>query len=277
MTSTSSATAPCIALLGEIQLGGVSLAERLRTLGAHVELLTGPDAAYRWLRAARRRISLLVVDSSHLEFDPLGVLGWLKSKGLLGDAPVWLIEDAFEPTPGEICEGCGITRCVSRSTPADELVGWIGEDLFDVAREKRRHPRVAVAAPVVLGLFEKKLEGLLTDLSVTGAFVETPSPFAVDTKVSLRFSLPGASTAISVRARVVRVNVAGARGRRVQLREGMGLEFESLAPLARAAITGYLARHGQTARTSPFADEAETDFLPTAGAEDSPGDPDSSR
>ncbi|MFN7956210.1 MAG: PilZ domain-containing protein [bacterium] len=277
MTSLTHPVPPCVAVLGETVLGGVPLAEPLAKLGVEVRFLAGPDAAYEWLRGARRRMALLVVDSSHLDFDALGVLGWLKTKGLLGDRPVWLIEDAFEPTPVEICEGCGITRCVSRSSTAADLAAWIGEALFDVAQEKRRHPRVAVAAPVVLGLFEKKLEGLLTDLSLTGAFVETPAPFAVDTRVSLRFQLPGASVASAVRARVVRVNVAGSRGRHVQLREGMGLEFEPLAPLARAAITGYLARHGPAAKAPTLDEEAETEALDAPSEPPVPRDPPRSR
>ncbi|MBK7973568.1 MAG: PilZ domain-containing protein [Deltaproteobacteria bacterium] len=234
-------------------------------------VLADPDEAYEWLRAERRRTDLVLVDVCQLEFDGLGVLSWLKTKGLLGDLSVWIVEDPFDPTSAEVCQACGITRCASKSWTPDDLADAVLDGFSAGRAEKRRHPRVAVSAPVVLGLFEKKIEGLLTDVSVTGAFVETSNPFPVDTKVSMRFQLPGGNVAASVRGRVVRVNVGGRRASRVQVREGMGLEFEDVSAIARAAITGYLERYGGAARTRAPWTEAETGPL-EAGDPDAAGD-----
>lgn len=247
-----------VAILGEGFARRSELAGVLANRGLEPIVLADPDEAYEWLRAERRRTDLVMVDVCQLDFDGLGVLSWLKTKGLLGGVQVWIVEDPFEPTSAEVCEACGVTRCASKSWTAADLADAVLETFAPGQPEKRRHPRVAVAAPVVLGLFEKKIDGLLTDVSVTGAFVETSTPFPVDTKVSMRFQLPGANVAASIRGRVVRVNVGGRRGTRVQVREGMGLEFVQVPAVARAAIVGYLERYGGAARArAPWA-EPET-------------------
>jgi uncharacterized protein (TIGR02266 family) len=239
-----------VLVLGDTDIQRVRMAEVLSGLGLSVEVLADPDEAYRVLRAERRRVHLLVVDVCQLDFDGLGALHWLKSKGLLGELEVWVIEDPFEPTSPEVCHSCAITRCLSKSSTPEEIAGWINETFFQVAHDKRRHPRVAVFAPAVLGLFSKKVAGYLTDLSATGAFVQTSTPFPVDTRVSLRFQLPGSAEPIAIRGRVVRVNGGTRRITGIQFREGMGLEFEDLPARARATIVGYLDRHG--ARSGPI-------------------------
>lgn len=249
---------PRVALVGEVLARGSELPALLTERGLTPVLLADPDEAYEWLRSERRRADLVMVDVCQLDFDGLGVLSWLKTKGLLGDVPVWVVEDPFDPTSPEICQACGITRCASRSWVPADLADAVLEAFSPGRPEKRRHPRVAVAAPVVLGLFAKRLEGLLTDVSATGAFVETNTPFPVDTKVSMRFVLPGANTELALRGRVVRANVSGRRGARVQVREGMGLEFEDVPAVARAAIVRYLERYGGAARARAPWLEAET-------------------
>jgi uncharacterized protein (TIGR02266 family) len=232
-----------VLVLGDTDIQRVRLSDLLAGLGLEVRSVGSPDDAYRTLRAERRQLDLVLVDLCQLEFDGLAVLHWLRSKGLLGDLPVWVMEDPFEPTSVEICQSCSISRCLSKSSTPEEMAAWINEAFFRVAQDKRRHPRVAVFAPAVLGLFERKVAGYLTDLSATGAFVQTTTPFPADTRVSLRFQLPGASEPIALRGRVVRVNVGSRRAPGIQTREGMGLEFEDLSSVARAMILGYLDRH----------------------------------
>ncbi len=231
-----------VLVLGDTDVQRVRLSDLLAGAGLSVRVVDEPDEAYRVLRRERRALDLVMVDLCQLDFDGLAVLHWLRSKGLLGDLPVWVMEDPFEPTSIEICQSCSIARCLSKSSTPEEILGWINETFFQVAHDKRRHPRIAVFAPAVLGLFEKKVAGYLTDLSATGAFVQTSSPFPVDTRVSMRFQLPGSTEPIAIRGRVVRVNGGGRRVPGIQAREGMGLEFEDLPSVARAVITGYLDR-----------------------------------
>ena len=111
------------------------------------------------------------------------------------------------------------------------LFEFMSERLRDIrepqaaAIEARRDPRTLVAFPVFWGM-DRQLgrEGSLQNLSVSGAFLETPAPEPLGTHLYLWFELPSEGVVQSVRATAVVAYVQPAGGRRAP---GMGIAFET--------------------------------------------------
>ena len=76
----------------------------------------------------------------------------------------------------------------------------------------------------------------LDEVSATGAFVCTPLLLPVGAAVEVSFTLPTLSGSISAPARVVRVEEAGDR-------PGYAVEFDRMAPVARAHLRAYTRWH----------------------------------
>jgi c-di-GMP-binding flagellar brake protein YcgR len=100
--------------------------------------------------------------------------------------------------------------------------------------ERRRHPRLFLTTEIWLGqdgIFTRTSENL-TDLSETGAFIETAQRYPVGAILSLRFKLPGMQDFISS-AIIVRHTRGGA---------GLGVEFLDLSLEARQQIRAFIER-----------------------------------
>ena len=89
------------------------------------------------------------------------------------------------------------------------------------SRERRSAPRVELVPALVVEIRSEKLHysGLLKNLSLTGAFVETNKIHTVGEDVNLRFRLPGEGHDVEVRGLVM--NPRRSRGDT----EGMGVWF----------------------------------------------------
>ena len=101
--------------------------------------------------------------------------------------------------------------------------------------EKRIYPRVSLFTEVWLGedgIFTKS-QRMLRDLSVGGAYVETPEQFPVGSVLSLRFMLPGADAMISCAVFVRNVREGGT---------GLGVEFLDLSQDARSLVGAFVGQ-----------------------------------
>ena len=101
---------------------------------------------------------------------------------------------------------------------------WSGE-------EKRRHKRVSLQVSVECRAGRATLEGLAQNISSSGLLIRTPTPFAEDEEITLRFTIPGSSDRIECRARVAH-SVPDAF---------MGVEFVDLPEDLLARIEEYAA------------------------------------
>ena len=77
---------------------------------------------------------------------------------------------------------------------------------------------------------DKFFSDFTTDINEGGMFIETSSPPAPGTKVTLAFSLPNNQEPLLIEGRVVWSNPDG------EARSGMGIEFEELSSTARHHI-----------------------------------------
>jgi hypothetical protein len=107
-------------------------------------------------------------------------------------------------------------------------------------RERRGTTRYnfgAIAEVIDLGS-RKKLVGIARDLSLSGCFVKTTTPFAEGTAVWVRITSSGEFAAIGK----VTTDVSSA---------GMGIEFVEIAPSDQAVIENWLGYPGTPGESSP--------------------------
>ncbi len=98
--------------------------------------------------------------------------------------------------------------------------------------DRRRSDRASCEVEVQYESIDELFTEFTRDINAGGLFVATERPLPVDEAVQLFFRLPGASDAIRVSGRVVRVQ---SKDEGVA---GMGIEFDQLDDRARAAIDG---------------------------------------
>jgi uncharacterized protein (TIGR02266 family) len=97
--------------------------------------------------------------------------------------------------------------------------------------ERRRSPRSPLEVRVDYTTVDAFFSEFTRDINEGGIFIETESPPALESTVSLRFRLPGSPEAIKVDGRVVRVTEGGAGEP-----PGVAIEFENLDAVARRRI-----------------------------------------
>jgi hypothetical protein len=95
------------------------------------------------------------------------------------------------------------------------------------------------------------LASRITNISLTGVFIRTKSPFATASRIAIGFCLPTASRAINAEC-VVRWSTASHPSKRpagYEDVEGMGLEFTKISRADKNAIENYIEGFLQRMRT----------------------------
>jgi c-di-GMP-binding flagellar brake protein YcgR len=111
-----------------------------------------------------------------------------------------------------------------------------------LSRERRRAFRVPVQAPVELTLpDQRKIEGILLDLSETGMEVLTAEPQPAGSLIAFRFQLPDSSFEIDAHGQVAWANSNGQTG----------VHFPDLAEVAAAELKAWLRAAAVTATVAP--------------------------
>lgn len=101
-------------------------------------------------------------------------------------------------------------------------------------RERREHERVAVCLEVDYRCDDTFLFAYITDMSAMGIFIQTTTPKAPGTLLSLRFRTPDGKR-LDVEGRVIWVNQPHGKD---SINPGMGVQFVDLTPPQRDQILG---------------------------------------
>jgi uncharacterized protein (TIGR02266 family) len=109
-----------------------------------------------------------------------------------------------------------------------------------VPSDRRLEPRYEVAVSVTFESEHNFYTGLTQDLSGGGLFVATHQLRPVGERIRLRFTLPSSKEPIEAITEVRWVRETAAKGGGAEV--GMGLMFLQLAPQAKDAIKGFLAK-----------------------------------
>jgi uncharacterized protein (TIGR02266 family) len=104
--------------------------------------------------------------------------------------------------------------------------------------DKRRWPRVKLDARVVVSYpnLEQLVSGPLSDISLGGLFIRTPSVRPIGTSLTLKVIARDEPLEFEAHGRVVRVVRPEDAGGDGQPFPGMGIEFDRLPPEARTAL-----------------------------------------
>lgn len=105
------------------------------------------------------------------------------------------------------------------------------------AREPRKAPRLPTTLLGRAFLGARRHDAIVASLSTAGAFLETPSPLAEESLITLEIALPDGS--LVVKARVVHARYPSS-GEPQRHPGGMAVEFSSLTPEAQKRLRLYL-------------------------------------
>jgi type IV pilus assembly protein PilZ len=104
----------------------------------------------------------------------------------------------------------------------------------EVHVDKRRSERAPIGVRVDYATVDAFFSEFTRDINEGGLFIATEEPCAVDTVVSLQFTIPGIDEPVRTRGRVIWIAEGDA--------PGMGIEFEGLDGAARARINQLVRR-----------------------------------
>ena len=132
----------------------------------------------------------------------------------------------------EECYKAGCSSYVRKPIDEDRFLSEIQKFVKLVVR---KDPRIDVEIPANAVFKGTKTPGTVINISRSGLLIETNEPFAVGTKLSLDFSLPGNNKKIKVKAMIVRLTKA----RRPDF-TGFGINFSDLEEKYRNAIESFI-------------------------------------
>jgi len=101
--------------------------------------------------------------------------------------------------------------------------------------ERRRAPRIETDLRFISCSSGISMDSRITNLSTSGAFIETAEPLSADSELDLHLQLPDDSEIMSIDARVVwRKTIAHASS------TGMGIQFTNILPRHQKKLAAFI-------------------------------------
>jgi uncharacterized protein (TIGR02266 family) len=122
---------------------------------------------------------------------------------------------------------------VNEHAATSQILPSLAPHLFPDNFNRRTSPRVSLGVPVSFRAGQTIAGALTLNISKGGLAIRTMSPLAADTRLQVKFRLPGTSTDIDAAGRVAWSD------RKV----GMGVQFERIAEDDQAAIDAFVEEH----------------------------------
>src|SRR5262245_4364896 len=132
----------------------------------------------------------------------------------------------------------GVAGYVNEYSAVQHILPSLAPHLFPDNFNRRGSPRVVLGIPAAYRFGNTIAAALTLNLSKGGLAIRTMSPLQQDSKVRVRFRLPGSKRDIEAESRVAWSD------RRV----GMGLQFEKVDPADQARIDEFVDQHFFTNR-----------------------------
>jgi uncharacterized protein (TIGR02266 family) len=127
----------------------------------------------------------------------------------------------------------GIAGYVNEYSAVQHILPSLAPHLFPDNFNRRDSPRVVLGIPIAYRYGNTIAAALTLNLSRGGIAIRTTSPLDSAAKVRLRFRLPGSKKDIDAEGRVSWSD----------RRQGMGLQFDKVAPPDQAAINEFVDAH----------------------------------
>jgi hypothetical protein len=140
----------------------------------------------------------------------------------------------------ERLEQLGARAVLSHNVQLLELMFAVNRFLFPKIRELRRYTRVFGGFPIRFLHLEQWREGEVHNISQEGAFIQCKNPPEENSKIQVRFVLPGLETPILVQAHVNWVHKPVGRSDLLSP-EGMGVHFLTLNQEESTSLDKFIA------------------------------------
>ena len=127
----------------------------------------------------------------------------------------------------------GVAGYLNEYSAVEHILPSLAPHLFGEADHQRSSPRVVMGIPVSFRIGTKIAAALSLNLSRGGMAIRTAAPPPKDSKVTIKFALPGARKELQTEAVVC---WSGAR-------EGMGVRFTTVKPADQEAINTFVDAH----------------------------------
>jgi uncharacterized protein (TIGR02266 family) len=190
------------------------------------------------VRSELERLDLIVLD---LRLPHAGGVDLVRSIRKLdqGKVPI-LIFSGTIATAEEVRElaALGVAGYVNEYSAVQHILPSLAPHLFPDNFNRRGSPRVVLGIPVAYRFGNTIAAALTLNLSKGGVAIRTMSPLQADSKVRVRFRLPGSKRDIEAESRVAWTD------RRV----GMGMQFEKVESGDQSAVDEFVDQHFFTNR-----------------------------
>ncbi len=213
------------------------LGRTLPTYGVAVERWSDPSTAIT--RLQQQKFDALVVDFD----DPEAARDVIREARLLGStSPPVTVALVADPAAIREILSAGAHFVLHKPLTEEKARTGLCAVTALLSRERRRAFRVPVQAPVALALpDQRKIEGILLDLSETGMDVLTAEPQPAGSLIAFRFQLPDSSFEMDGHGQVAWANPNGQTG----------VHFLDLTEVAAAELKAWLRAAAVTAAVSP--------------------------
>jgi uncharacterized protein (TIGR02266 family) len=238
MTVTTTARAKTVIVADDTAFVRDRFKAALEGAGHRVVTMRSAAELLSRIRADRAGIDLVVLDLRLPQANGVEVVKAIR-KIDEGALPV-LVFSGTITSAEEVRElaALGIAGYVNEYSAVQHILPSLAPHLFPDSYNRRSSPRVVLGIPVAYRFGNTIAAALTLNLSRGGMAVRTTSPLDVDTRVRLRFRLPGGKRDVEADARVVWPD------RRI----GMGLQFHKVDPSDQHAIDDFVDRHFFTNR-----------------------------
>jgi CheY-like chemotaxis protein len=213
------------------------LGRTLPIYGVAVERWSDPSTAIT--RLQQQKFDALVVDFD----DPEAARDVIREARLLGStSPPVTVALVADPAAIREILSAGAHFVLHKPLTEEKARTGLCAVTALLSRERRRAFRVPVQAPVALVLpDQRKIEGILLDLSETGMDVLTAEPQPAGSLIAFRFQLPDSSFEMDAHGQVAWANPNGQTG----------VHFLDLTEVAAAELKAWLRAAAMTAAVSP--------------------------
>ena len=132
----------------------------------------------------------------------------------------------------------GVAGYVNEYSAVQHILPSLAPHLFPDNFNRRSSPRVVLGIPIQYRFGNTIAAALTLNLSRGGIAIRTTSPLEADTRIRVRFRMPGSKRDIDAEGRVAWSD------RRI----GMGVQFETVDPAHQSLIDGFVDAHFFTNR-----------------------------
>jgi uncharacterized protein (TIGR02266 family) len=199
----------------------------------HAYVVAASDAAAREAVGNRGApISLALVDLGLAEDGPAFVHALRAQAG--GGLPIVVFAGTVESTDEiRALAAMNVGGYINEHAATPQILPALAPHLFPDSFNRRHSARVALSVPISYRTDLTIASALTLDLGKGGVAIRTMSPVSPDTRVHVKFQLPGEAGEIEAWGRVAWSD----------RRNGMGIQFERVDAGAQAAIDRYVEAH----------------------------------